>query len=419
MAPAGKERRRPLVVIGLGAALALGVGWLLARSPGESASPPAASPGGVSPTAGGAPGGAGAPGPSLGAVPAGAGALASPASPASGDAQAARALWQQRLARAQETLQSYLQSTRYPPDSSPAREHPDQLTPRAPVTRRLPLTKNAERPSQDVQLALRQDRLYLVGAESARLGVRCEDSLGKALPCAVTGRAHALQGAAAQAVPPSAVEFTDDGRNGDEAPGDGWLTATLQPVQQGFRGALGSLRVDLDVRSGSETGFAFFDLIYTPDPPARLTGTFREALEDGSVSLYAGIEVRTPGRYVLSARVDDARGHQLALLGWNEPLPAGPREVKFVLFGKLLLDEQPAWPLTVRDVDGFLLREDQDPDRLHVAPLGGAVHTTQRYPSSALSAAEWQSEQRSRYRDRLEQDVKEAQAELDKHGGPP
>src|ERR1700693_3499651 len=42
------------------------------------------------------------------------------------DRQAKLALWQQRLQRAQETLESYKAATRYPFDSRPGNEHQEQ-----------------------------------------------------------------------------------------------------------------------------------------------------------------------------------------------------------------------------------------------------------------------------------------------------
>ena len=84
----------------------------------------------------------------------------------------------------------------------------------------------------------------------------------------------------------------------DQVAGDGILTATLQPARLGFGGYLGPLRVALSLHAQTpasdegETGEALFDLWYTPEPPAVLTGQVREAIVDGSLHLYLGIDVR-------------------------------------------------------------------------------------------------------------------------------
>ena len=109
--------------------------------------------------------------PTFGEVPGGPPALAT------ADPAAERRLWQERLRSAKERLMTYRSWARYPPDSRPAGEHLDRLQPTAPVTRALPMSHKGT-PSQDVRLQLGQDRLMLVGSESARLSVRCEDSLG-------------------------------------------------------------------------------------------------------------------------------------------------------------------------------------------------------------------------------------------------
>ncbi|MBN1209476.1 MAG: hypothetical protein JXB05_31785 [Myxococcaceae bacterium] len=325
--------------------------------------------------------------------------------------QARRALWEKRLERARSSLDTYVASTRYPPESRPIREHPDQEQLAAPER-----TRSISRDNEQVQLRMKQDKVFLAGDEVVTFSVGCENTAGQPLPCQVTnGMAqeaeHMLQGEAPLAATPLA--FVDDGSQGDALAGDGTSTASFQPSKQGFPLYSGTLRVSFQVRSGSAEGSAFFDIIYTPSPPARFTGKVREAVEQGSLQLYLGLQVRTPGRYVIAGRVDDEAGVPLAYVSFNEELPAGAQEVKLTLFGKLLIDEAPTFPLKLRDVEGFLLKERGDPDRELLTTLRGYVHTTREYPSTAFSADEWQSEERSRYMDEFTRDVKEAQQELD------
>ncbi len=345
--------------------------------------------------------------PGRGAAP----AVAPPRSPEEEEREARRALWEKRLARARFTLDTYVQGTRYPPESSPIRAHPDQEQLAAPER-----TKPLKRDSADVQLKLKQDKVFVAGDEVVHFSVGCEGQARQPLPCQVTAAMareaeHMLAGEAPLAGVPLA--FVDDGTQGDALARDGILTARFQPSKQGFPLFSGTLRVSLQVRSGSAEGSAFFDILYTPSPPARFTGKVREAVENGSLQLYVGLQVRRAGRYVVAGRVDDEAGVPFAYVSFNEELPVGAQEVKFTVFGKLILDEAPTFPLKLRDVEGFLLKEQGDPDRELLETQRGYLHTTREYPTTVFSAEEWQSEERSRYINEYTKDVNEAQQQLD------
>ena len=119
-----------------------------------------------------------------------------------------------------------------------------------------------------------------------------------------------------------------------------------------------------------------------------------------------------PGRYVITGRVDDAKGHPFALLTFNDVLGPGPNQVKLLMFGKLMRDQDAALPLTLRDVDGYLLKEGTDPDRAMMPRLEGKVYTTRTTSTKGFSDAEWQSEERTRYLTEFGKDVAIAKAEL-------
>jgi hypothetical protein len=139
----------------------------------------------------------------------------------------------------------------------------------------------------------------------------------------------------------------------------------------------------------------------------------REALQDGSLDLLVEIEVERPGRYVLAARADDARGRSFAYLSFNEELGAGRQEARFRLFGRLVRDEAAEPPFTLRDVEGFLLKENAHPDRELMEAMDGAVHTTKRYRTSDFSEAAWESEEKARHIAEFTKDVEEAQAHVE------
>ncbi|ATB36665.1 hypothetical protein CYFUS_002080 [Cystobacter fuscus] len=398
----------PLVVGGGGLLLSL---WMPAPDPdspetsGPGVSP--ASPARASPRVR-APG---APPSSVPVAPA-----ASAPSPEEAEREAQRQLWTARLERARFSLESYRQSTRYPHESRPIEEHPDRVYPASP-SRKQPLGKKGG----DISLRLKQEKVFVVGEESVRFFVGCENAhTGQPLSCEVHSATASEAPYLEQAgkISPVPLEFNDSGRLGDEVAGDGTWTTSFQPLRQGFTLFEGTLRVGFSVRAaGNAEGSSFFDIQFTPAPPATFTGKVREVVEQGSLRLYAGLQVRKPGRYVFAARVDDEAGVPLAYLDFNEELEAGAREVRFSLFGLLLHDKKPDFPLRLRDVEGFLLRERGDPDRELVKTLAGVVHTTGEYPLERFSSDEWTSEERQRYLDEFSRDVADAQAHLDALAG--
>jgi hypothetical protein len=335
-----------------------------------------------------------------------------PGAPPAGPADEAREIAERRLERARHTLDSYLLSTRYPPGSRPLSEHPDVARARSVPASTQPLARKDGKLT-DARVTLTQDRYFLVGDEAARLTVSCVTSEGPAtceVALAEARVAPTMPGASA--FPAAPVPFRDDGTGGDAAPADGAPTALFAPARQGFGGYHGPLRVDLLLRVDGEEGTAAFDLQYTPAAPARFTGRVREALEDGSLCLYASIDVDEPGRYVLTARADDADGKGLALLELSEVLPAGVQEARMCLFGKLVRDHHARSPFVLRDLEGFLLLENAHPDRALVPALVGPVHTTQIYDESRFSDAPWQSPDKQRHVDEFTKDVAEAEKDL-------
>ena len=312
-----------------------------------------------------------------------------------------------RQQEAVERLARYRLFARYPPSSRPAKEHPDQMTPFLPVVRSSALLWNGQ-PNDEIRVQLGQDRRELVEKEAAKLWLRCEDSLGKVLPCRVE-KSKALPAPPSDSpLTPVPLPFLDTGQQGDERASDGTYTAMLQPSELGMARYHGPVRVEVQLALGEQRAPAFFDLVYTPTAPARFVPPVRENMEQGSLLLSVPMQVVRPGRYFVLGRVDDSQGKQVAYLEWNGELAAGERSVPLLLFGKLVHDERPLFPLFLRDVEGFLLLEDQAPDRLHMPALEGPVHKTRVYSSSDFSVEEWDSEMKRRYLEEFEKEARDS-----------
>ena len=312
----------------------------------------------------------------------------------------------EQFALVDHTYCSYAAGTRYPHSSRPLSENPDQVYPNAPVTESNPMRTGSRDSDPAVQIQTSQSRVYMASGERVAFSLRAVDTKGEVLPLVVNrALAQGVTGAGARAAPQVALAFADDGSGADAQAGDGAFGGILAPAASGLATFNGTIRTRVDYTVGGKAGFVIFDVIYTPELPATWSGQAREAVEDGSLVYYLKADVRVAGRYLVSGRVDDAAGKPFALATFNDMLPAGTSEIKLTVFGKLLRDAGPAQPLTLRDVDGFLLKENVDPDRALMPRLEGKVVTGKKHPPSSFSDAEWQSEERTRHLDEFARDI--------------
>ncbi len=311
------------------------------------------------------------------------------------------------------TYCSYREGSKYPMESRPAAQNPDQLQPNQPIAEMNPMRIEGGGTNTSVFLQTSQSRVYLAAGEAAAFSLRAVDAQGQAVPLVITRAVAAgMTYGSSRPTPQVALSFADDGGGADPVAGDGAFAGVLAPGQTGLAGFHGTIRTEVRYTAGGRNGFALFDVIYTPVLPASWTGQVRETVENGSLRFYLGAEVRQPGRYVVTGRVDDARGKPFALATFNDVLGVGTREVTLTVFGKLLLDETPALPLRLRDVDGYLLRENVDPDRLLLPRLEGRVFASRVGSLKGMSDAEWDSEERSRYLAEYAKDRNAARAQL-------
>ncbi|MCC2971981.1 hypothetical protein [Massilia sp. IC2-476] len=311
------------------------------------------------------------------------------------------------------TYCSYREGSKYPVESRPAAQNTDQMQPNQPVTEMNPMRVEGGGSNTNVFLQTSQSRVYLAAGESVAFSLRAVTPQGETVPLVVTRAvAQGMTYGGSRPTPQVALSFADDGGGADPVAGDQAYAGVLAPAQTGLAGFHGTIRTEVRYTAGGRSGFVLFDVIHTPVLPASWTGQVREAVEGGSLQFYLGLEVRQPGRYVITGRVDDAGGRPFALASFNDVLAVGTREVKLTVFGKLLTDEKPALPLRLRDVDGYLLRENVDPDRLLLPRLEGRVFASRMQGLTRVSDAEWESEERARYLTEYEKDRNAARAQL-------
>ena len=315
------------------------------------------------------------------------------------------------LQLAERTYCSYRAASRYPPGSRPMLENADQDRPNDPAVSTDPMRLDGDASDDTVRLQTSQSRVYLGAGESAAFTLRAIDAEGRTLPLEIDGAFAQGLGQGGQASR-TALQFADDGGGPDAAANDGTFSGALDPARGSLARVEGSIRTEVGYQVNGKHGVLQFDVIHTPQLPAVWAGPVRAAVEQGSLNFYLPLDVRQGGRYLVSGRADDARGQSFALLSFNEVLKPGPNEVKLVAFGKLVRDGQPALPLSLRDVEGYLLKDAGDPDRALLPRLEGKVATSTAQDAAGFSNAEWQSEQKSRYLAEFARDLTDARARL-------
>jgi hypothetical protein len=327
-------------------------------------------------------------------------------------------LWNKRYVRAQDLYDRYRESSRYPFESRPISDAPDQIYPFRPYIHEYLLGDKGGVSNEDIVLSSGQDRIYLSGNDSVKFTVQLFDKkTGKVLPVtAISATAQSIPDVNGAVLPRSIrLDFSDAGAVStsgiDEVPNDGKFTARLSPTAQGYAEFKGLIRSEVVVKSGSYEGKATFDVTFVETVPATWGG-IRESQEFGSLNFYLKANVKVAGRYIVSSRVDDASGKPFAILYFQDELAAGDQEIKLNLFGALIHDKQPAFPLKLRDVSGYLLIADTNPDRMMMARREGIVHTSGMYSFDSFSPKEWESEERTRYLTEFGKKMDTARSEL-------
>ena len=328
------------------------------------------------------------------------------------------ALWRSRLERAEMTLASYREATRYPFSARPLSEQPDQAFPYQPIQEERAFRLPQGQVMPGLTLKTTQDRVHIQAQESVTVTVAAVNDKGKPLPLSIQ-RAWAHEGGRGQQAshPHFAnVAFRDDGLEADQLAGDGIHTAVIAPTRMGFAELAGTLRVEVSMQAqwgeSDQPGYAYFDVVTHPELAAEWLAGAQDRMDQGSLVFELPLQVHKAGRYVMTGRVDGANGKPFALLTFNEELPRGKQLVRMTLFGKMVRDLKPKFPLKLRDVQAFRLVPDSFPDRVMLPADQAPIVVSGHYPFLSFSDTEWQSEERSRYLAEYSKDVLEAQEQL-------
>jgi hypothetical protein len=153
-----------------------------------------------------------------------------------------------------------------------------------------------------------------------------------------------------QGAPLAAVDFRDDGRDGDSEANDLVFTARLAPPADlvgDFKGAQ-LVEVHAETKAGNlrvaTTGFLY------SVPLAHPTGRYRDQPVDGNLQLDAEVVVDAPGRFHLEATLARTDGTPIA---WSETavaLEPGTAWIPLTYYGGTLRDRNVDGPYVLRSV---------------------------------------------------------------------
>jgi hypothetical protein len=283
---------------------------------------------------------------------------------------------------ADDPLTAYRKANIYPPTSRPLTK--DQLDLLHPNQRHE--TEHAADHGEGVSYLFTADRYFVIGDETltAMLDVRLN---GKPIPATITAAYANVLDPVTHGEHPIPLTF---------APRGALLATTFAPAKLDLpRQAAIGMYVEFDHGSGTQR--AHFDFQYTPPGgiPARFTGVFHDDLEAGSLMIHAGVDVKSPGNYVIDANLFDAADQPVAWSRFHGEFTAGTHDAALLFFGKVIVDAGAHGPFHIGQLRGARYDPSRDPDLEQMPPFTGSF-ATRPYPTDAFSDAEYDSADKQR-----------------------
>lgn len=204
-------------------------------------------------------------------------------------------------------------------------------------------------------------------------------------------RLHAARGEplSAEQLEPIPLEYTADGdRLVNQLTPHGTFPPVDRPVNM-------VLYVEFTYDGAPQPVRASLATLWNPpgQEPARFTGDFSDAVEEGSVAVYVGLDVDVPGYYHVDANLWSADGEPVGWAKWTGDLEAGPQQARLLFFGRVITDSESEPPWRVEQIRGFRYAEDRTPAVQPLMPFEG-FYTVQSTFADGISDAEWEDPQR-------------------------
>lgn len=207
----------------------------------------------------------------------------------------------------------------------------------------------------------------------------------------------------------------DDGTHGDAKSGDKIYAIVVRPTTRDWGHVY--LEVDMEVNGLKHNQRADFQ--FTPHIVAEFGhGTVTDSIDsNGSLVIRVPIIIKKKGDYDFQANLQEEGGDKrfIAHSSVRKEFTAGPHNLEFVFFGKIIRDANIDGPYVMREIRGMrnngpvsrreveesrvagteLVREKNEPQWEHVKPYG-KTYTTQTYRADQFSQDEYDSEEKQR-----------------------
>jgi hypothetical protein len=288
---------------------------------------------------------------------------------------------------------------RFPRDSLPLTSYQtDQLEPNKRHDSRSPVNRDDGTVDPDLQVLFTADRYRFVGDQPLAMSLEVFRGSDHVQVQILSAAARAKTVDMKQVGPDLPVQFTDSG--------DRVYHSTLKLSGTPLEKLGGRVDVEVEFDPGDgKRGSARLDTLYQPggDPPARFTGSFREELENGSLAIYAGIEVFEAGPYMIEANLFDAdRKPAVYMIGRMLEFVKGTSEVRLEAFGRVIHERDAKAPFTVANLRGYLFYPGKDPDRKLMPDYPSEYHTHAYSPDDFSDEEFWDEHKETIVRSLLE-----------------
>ncbi len=228
-----------------------------------------------------------------------------------------------------------------------------------------------------------------------------------------------------QKTPTHSPDFNDDGRDGDETAKDGIYTFKWRPLKNDW----GQMSLEANITYGTNKKAKLTSSFFSsPNKPAEFTNNFREGIVNGSLVIYATLNVFKAGNYHLEANLKEAKeGNYLAFATFDGQLKQGTQEVEFLYYGKILRDKGYDGPYILTNARGYRVNlpidpawydqgeeglkkiqaaKTTEPDKEMVIPFT-EEYKTKTLTSSQFTKKPWESDDKTKRIQELEQLAKE------------
>ncbi len=320
-------------------------------------------------------------------------------------------------------MDQYQEWAQYPPNSRPISNlNEDIIFPFKLDIDALTLVDSPEDKTGNGYRCHLQPKNWSVIGENADMIIKleCRDSSGSLTKVNVLN-ATVFKEFDNQKTPTHSIDFNDDGRDGDETAKDGIITFKWKPLKNDW----GQMSLEVNIGYGqnkkAKLTTAFFS---SPRKPAEFTNSFREGNVNGSLVIYATINVYKSGNYHLEANLKEAKeGIYLAYATFDGSLKQGSNEVEFLFYGKILRDKGYDGPYILTNARGHRVNlavdpewfsqgeeglkkiqaaKTTEPDKEMVIPFT-EEYKTKTFDSSKFSKKPWESEDKTKRLQELEQ----------------